>query len=337
MSKIAPKAKTSILFSGLDILKFVLAIMVMDIHLGASTALPEVVQKGVIEPLHYMRVPVFFLISSFFLFKKVHEGPNPLTGLKRFLKRILTLYTFWVVVWMPYIIVKKPYFSSGWEGPLLYLRDFFLGEVFGNSWFLGALITGSIIIFLLSRVVSDRIWWILPVGIFAYGRLIPMLPDEWAVGNVWWLEFTGKSMYLSFPYNLMWITLGYYLAKPSMRDRMEKYTTRWRWLVFPAIILCINPMSVTSLVTIPVATVSCFAAFYTWRPGISRESSTWLRRACTLFYVQHGTLEKVFRVHLHWEHGPVLFAAVFAICLTWTSLILYLAKKPRFTWLRWAY
>lgn len=57
-------------FDSLDLLKFVLSLMVVLIHVNPfpSTAMPYIM------PVLRLAVPLFFVISSFFFFRKIDVG-----------------------------------------------------------------------------------------------------------------------------------------------------------------------------------------------------------------------------------------------------------------------
>ena len=324
------------LFKGLDVLKFIMALLVMEIHLGATRALPDAVELWCIKPLLAVPVPVFFLISSYFFFKKVHQEPESWTVLRHFLKRIVLLYSFWVVAWLPYLIAKKPYFSNGIDGVYHFFIDYFFGAVFGNSWFFGALIVGTTIIYLFSRYVSDKVWWILPTALFAYFRFVPILSQEATMPVMWYSDHIINP-YISFPYNLFWIMLGYYISKPRAIELIQKVTTPYRWIFIIIGIASINLGHICSIVTLPFAVIAIFVAFFNWSPDISAEKSKWIRNSSILIYVMHGNLEKVFRIYFHFDHGPLLYLSVLVICISLSAIIIYLSHQRHFKWLRNAY
>lgn len=331
------------LLKGLDAGKFIMALLVMEIHLQATSVLPSVIREWCVKPLLTLPVPVFFLISSYLFFKKVHSVAQPWTALGKFLKRLFLLYGFWIVAWAPYAIAKKPYYFSGIDGIGAFLTDFFFGAVFGNSWFFGALIVGTTIVFMLSRFLNDRVWWAIPAAVFAYFRLVPILPPE-ATSPVDWYFNHIISPYLSFPYNLQWITLGYYLSKPKATAWLKRANTSWRW---PSVIACIAVLNLVnisqtvgftcSIITFPLAAIALFTAFFNWQPRISAGTSKWLRNASIIIYVLHGNIEKIFRIYFHFDHGPLLYALILAISLSAAYLIIALSQKPRLRWLRLAY
>lgn len=61
------------IISGLDVMKFIMALFIVNIHLKPTMYAPEVVQH-VVGTLSGLAVPLFFVISSFLLFRKVNMG-----------------------------------------------------------------------------------------------------------------------------------------------------------------------------------------------------------------------------------------------------------------------
>lgn len=61
------------IISGLDVLKFVMAILIVNIHLKPFRYASDTVQDavGIIAGL---AVPVFFTVSSFLLFRKIYNS-----------------------------------------------------------------------------------------------------------------------------------------------------------------------------------------------------------------------------------------------------------------------
>lgn len=190
------------IFKGLDVAKFIIALLVMEAHLQATGVLPEAFRETFIAPLLAIPVPLFFVFSSFFLFKKLHISARPWQQMGQFLKRIGVLYGFWIVAWSPYLLVKKTHYFQSLDGLGSFACDFFFGEVFGNSWFFGALIVGMVVVFLLSRCLSDKVWWLLPVGVFVYLALAPLLPESAKVPIDWYSSHLYNP-YCSAPYNLI--------------------------------------------------------------------------------------------------------------------------------------
>ncbi|MGM9868621.1 MAG: hypothetical protein ACI30R_03200, partial [Sodaliphilus sp.] len=78
MSQSRAHHSTSSPFTGIDILKFILAVLVVNAHVHGIDELLETTVGINIKPLNSILVATFFLISSFFLFRKIHISNRPL-------------------------------------------------------------------------------------------------------------------------------------------------------------------------------------------------------------------------------------------------------------------
>ena len=113
------------------------------------------------------------------------------------------------MIWRPIIYLQKEFFHPFTLWISLYIiRDFFFGNMFDASWFLGALLVGVPMVWGLSRLFKkDVLVILLPLLVYLYLHYVKELPSEWAVLYDWYNDF--KSPNLSFPGGLLWITLGY--------------------------------------------------------------------------------------------------------------------------------
>ena len=113
--------------------------------------------------------------------------------------------------------------------PLYIIRDFFFGNMFDASWFLGALLVGVPMVWGLSRLfMKDVLVILLPLLVYLFLYYVKELPSEWTVLYNWYNDF--KSPNLSFPGGLLWITLGYVMANKSIITWMEKVRNGVAWV-----------------------------------------------------------------------------------------------------------
>lgn len=93
------KLNNSQRYQSLDLLKFIMATMIVAMHTGACPA--------IVNPWFRIAVPLFFIVSSFFFFKKVNatDESERTEVLKHYLGRVIKLYFFWMVIQFPVNIV----------------------------------------------------------------------------------------------------------------------------------------------------------------------------------------------------------------------------------------
>lgn len=136
--------------NSLDIAKFVAAILVVAIHANPFRGVANTV---IIEGFARLAVPFFFIASAYLFFRRNPDAK----ALRHFARRICLLYGFWFVFNLPhYCVYRTP------DSVTTFIHDLLLGSTFGASWFLTALLEGTILIWLLSKKVND--WLLLIAG-----------------------------------------------------------------------------------------------------------------------------------------------------------------------------
>ena len=154
----APASRT---YHSIDILKVVAALLMVAIH-----ARPFV---GNTYPLYIslfsrMAVPVFFVVSAFFFFRKKPDTAQ----LKHYVRRMGWLYAFWFVV-EAYFTIDGVFFShdrSVLESLSHFICGFFLNSTFSGSWFIMALIICIPLVHWLGKRISS--WAIFGIGLAVY-------------------------------------------------------------------------------------------------------------------------------------------------------------------------
>lgn len=145
-------------YDSFDLFKFSAAIVVVLAHtrfLGDS-------RYHWLHPWIRIAIPVFFMVSAFLFFSKFDRLPDEEKNgyLWKFVKRDLTLYLFWFIVFLPFTFVYRDYAHKGLKQ---LFGTIFLGSSFPASWYLMALAIGIVIVAKLDRGIGR---WLLPVAAF---------------------------------------------------------------------------------------------------------------------------------------------------------------------------
>lgn len=322
------------IISGLDVMKFIMAFLIVDIHVQGYLITPPILQNYVIKPIEGFAVPTFFVISAFLFFRKARYAENQFRLVVHFLKRLCILYLFWCIVWSPIIYIQKDYFhpTTAWI-PVYIMRDFFFGNMFDASWFLGALLVGVPMVWGLSRVFKkDVLVMAIPVLVYLYLQFVNDLPEAWA--EPYRLYESFKDPHLAFPGGLLWIAIGYVMANKSMMVWMDNFKNSMAWIA--TLVFFVLTFFVPIIPWILCVT-SIFVAAYTWQlpehPLLYRRFRTY----SILFYVIHDCFKKIPKQLFGWENGPVLFVVTLAFCFLVSEVILRMKEVKRFGWLRYAY
>lgn len=315
-------------------MKFLMAFLIVDIHVHGSAITPPILLEYVIHPIEGMAVPTFFVISSFLFFRKARYAEGQLGLVLHFLKRLSILYLFWCVVWSPIIYIQKDYFHPmSALVPLYIVRDFFFGNMFDASWFLGALLVGVPMVWGLSRLLKkDALVMIILFGVYLYLKFVKCLPVGWDVPYNWYNGF--KDPNLAFPGGLLWIAIGYVMANKKVIVWMERVRNRWAWMA--ALLFFVLSLAIPVVPGI-LCVASLFVAAYTWQLPEHPQLYRRFRTYSILFYVIHDCFKKIPKQLFGWENGPMLFVVTIAFCFLASEFIMRMKEVKGFGWLRYAY
>lgn len=322
------------ILSGLDVVKFIMALFIVDSHVKGYLITSPIVQNYVIHPIESLAVPTFFVISSFLFFRKARYAEYQMNLVWHFMKRLCILYLFWCVVWSPIIYLQKEYFHpiTIWV-PFYIIRDFFFGSMFDASWFLGALLVGVPVVCGLGRLLKKDVL-VISVSLFVFLVLhnIEKFPEEWRFFFEWYNTFELPQ--LSFWGGLLWIALGYVLANKSVVARMKGVRNEVAWV---AVLLFLILSFFIPIVPKILCVVALFVAAYTWQLPEHPQLYRRFRTYSILFYVIHDCFKKIPKQLFGWENGPLLFIVTIAFCFLASEVIMRMKDVKGFGWLRYAY
>ena len=328
----------------IDVARFILSLMVVLIHLHTTVLANRF--GGAELPILRLAVPIFFMISSFLLFRRL-DGKNDRLELKRFLKRNLLLYAGWFVVLFPLNYAYKQYFANGFiNGLKEILLCFFFNATFFASWFIVALILGTLIVYLLTRKLSNRT--VLIIGIFIYAlcclvcnyRLL--FSDASPIG---WLDAVYPyGMYNSFPVAIVWVAMGKCFAdRPSGRRLLRR-----RSLLLP--VLGVVPLFLEEQLILRLNCAAAYDCYFTlllaaplWFDWLLSSElrcafAKQLRQTSVVIYCLHGDIllflaacQKLIGIDTsRLGAALLLYVTVVAICLTCAALLRMLSRRFRF-------
>ncbi len=140
-----------------DLVKYILSIMVIAIH---SSLFPMV-----LYPWLRLAIPLFFIISSFLLFKKINTSPKEerKSIIKKYIIRLIKLYLFWFIILIPFTIHRNiNIFNNGViTGIMRIISSAFFSSTFPGSWYIIATIEGTLIVSYLSKKYNWKLLLVL--------------------------------------------------------------------------------------------------------------------------------------------------------------------------------
>lgn len=148
----------------LDVMKFVMAIVVVAIHTRPEMSFSSPFVIRLFESVYSIAVPFFFMASGFLLFRKIllplnEEGEQ---RIKSYLKRMCRLYLVWTIIYLPLTIYG--FYIDGLspiKAVAVFIRNTLLvGENFMSwpLWYLLALIVAVSIIYMLLKFKVSKTW-----------------------------------------------------------------------------------------------------------------------------------------------------------------------------------
>lgn len=200
----------------LDLLKFICCIGIVGIHTWPFYYAAEPLKEwfGGLCPAF---VSIFFVVSSMLFWQKIEFNDNDWSKVGHFCKRLLILLGCWSIIllphWLPKFIRHNPDDWHLWLVPQILTQ----GSAQG-SWFIMALIYGTIICYLLNRYLNKHFVFALCTFIFFYFSLVKgdYIDDFLGI----YLHGEGDGFHLDSFYlptrSIFWIESAYYLL-PKLR------------------------------------------------------------------------------------------------------------------------
>lgn len=311
-----------------------MSILIMMIHVGFST---EVI-------ITRLAVPVFFMLSAYFFFKKLNtakEAECPAIYCN-FLWRSVKLYIFWFVALLPVTVVAR-----GWaeQQPLELTVNLLSGILFKStflaSWYISAYILGITLAYMLRRFTA----LLLAVGAVCY-TVCCLTSNYFALVDGSWLTdlLGGYEPYNSFPVGLLFIGFGKILAeKPESMNIWQTGlmlvggivmlyaenhiidSSQWRQAddcYFSAILAA--PAIVILAKQLP--------------PLLPNIKTGMLRKMSTINYCSHFSILYVVKYHiLTSQTKGIYIAIVLAGCTLLSLVLIWLADRSKLRWVRYCY
>lgn len=199
---------------GLDTLKVALSCMVLAVHCGFlggnGTLLGYQLNSGIFR----ITVPVFFLISGYYLYHSLQRDPH---SIKLWLRRALTLYVFWMILYAPFYVTPATVEDS--KGAIGFIKHWVIG--FFHLWYVIAMIGGGVMIYLL-RHKSTRTLLCLTLLLYCTGAALQYMRAYYEIPipllqHINNNDYVGRNfLFVAFPL----MTLGFLIARSRLQERI---------------------------------------------------------------------------------------------------------------------
>ena len=306
------------IYNSIDLAKFIAAILVVAIHTQPF--------KGTDYDYYFtcfcrLAVPFFFVASSYFFFRR----PSP--DVKKYTKRLGTLYLMWFILELP--IVYKRFFVDFDHSLPLQILNFFKELVFNNTWWaswyiMASILSVTIIVFIQRRYrLDNKSLLIIAVGGYFlslissgyYGVLDSFFNER--------LQFYHKAFSWCFhPANSFIVALIYVMiGKILSESEWQKWSAFKREsvvIVLLVVCLCAGMAEVHLLkwsayindafVFLPFVTIIGFVILLKTDIKIKPSIALWLRNLSILIYILHPLCQFGNSQLLALKNGDVMFA-----------------------------
>lgn len=331
----------------LDITKFILSILVIMIHVCPikNAAILEIVR-----PFLRIAVPIFFIISSYFLFSKLQNSQDQDRVVRAFCIRNIKLYLVWFIILFPITNYYSHYTKMTFvQFAKNIIFAFLFDSTFRASWYIMALVIGVLIIYYSSRVLNDKIVIIFSLILYCLCCAVTSYQNIFLNEELHKLLsfYPGRIQY-SFPVALIWIYIGKYFSEINVRHNPDLQSKRQSvlFLVFCLILLLAEHLAIQNTVGIQeneeyfMLVPTCILLFklllsinITWKHG--KEISI----ISTITYCVHFSLAEILnefliKPYMHVKGGELLlFFLTLGLCLL-ISLGVICLEKRGWKWLR---
>ncbi len=225
-----------------DILKLCLSFFIVAIHTN--------LWPMALYPWLRVAVPVFFILSGYFLFSKLNTQPreNHKAIMRSFVLRNVRLYVFWFLICLPVtVILRWSEYTSGTvlQGIWRFVRKLLFGSTFMASWYISACVIGSLILYYLSSKMKP--WAVFFLSLLAFtvvtlfSSYLPFFPqDSLLVRSLTSFSYTVSIPTGTFLAAMLWLFLG-----KSFAEKKIQFPAMW--------------------VSVLLLILSCAALYLEWR------------------------------------------------------------------------
>lgn len=253
----------------------------------------------------------------------------------------------WFVIDLPYIIANKGYFTSygAIESIGLFVKDLLFGTTFPGSWFLSALVVSVLLVYGLSYILGK--WFMfaiaLLVSIYVMGQ--SWLPESMHGLYDWYAGSVRKEVICSFPFALVWVSIGQLMASNKMRECIDVMKSKGRtllWIGIGSIYVIMAMMNKGSwnlnYLLVPMLLVGGLTA--TLKPS---NAYKFLRETSILMFLFHFSIagKKSLFLSMIGQSGTVYhilyYLIVVMVSLLFAMLIMRLEKRIFFSILRYTH
>lgn len=339
-------------YDSIDLTKFIASIFVVAIHTHPLILISESANYNLIVIARFA-VPFFLITSSFFLFKKLGKSTHPQSDLKKYLSRIGWLYLSWFIISLP-ITIYNHFFHPDYNmltNLIIFIRDTLFSSSFSGSWYLVAMVYSILLVYFLSKKVSN--FWLILLGLVFYSGSIlassyyGLIENTVVESFILNYEFLFSSWFNGFPAALIYVVIGKIIAEKELRViKLTNVVHIFTILGFMLMLVEMNVLYYFQIVRendsfISLVPFSILLFISILKIKIELTNAVIYRNLSTIIYFSHfnfvfayTVLSKIFNIEII---GLARFGLVLTSSLVLAVMIIKLEKVNKLKFLRFLY
>ncbi len=207
-------------YKSLDVAKFISAILIIIIHTAPFASYSKALSFGFRNIVCVIAVPFFFFTSGFLAFKKLDsiDFAKKKEYIKNYLSRIAVMYFIWSAVYFVFVVIKWVRKGFSVYSVLEYVKDFFFEGSYSTIWYLPALFSATLFVYLLRKKLNYKqifilscVIYIFTLGGSSYYGLATNVPFIKAIYDAYYSFFDTIKNGLLF--GMIFVSLGAYVSE----------------------------------------------------------------------------------------------------------------------------
>ena len=344
-------------YKSLDLAKFICAILIVVIHTAPFASYSKLLTFGFRNIIAVIAVPFFFLTSGFLAFKKFDslDGEKKKVYAVSYFKRLAIMYLIWTAVYFVFVAIKWSRRGFSVYSVLEYIKDFFFEGSYSTIWFLPALFTATLLVYVLHKrfrystiFAIACVIYLFTLGGSSYYGLAIKVPALKSVYDLYYSFFDSIKNGVCF--GMIFVSMGAMVS--ANEDTITKKTTAIRACIpvvvfagllaveeFMVAYLRWNDRGVDTVIMLIPFTYFFVRFLLCWEVKLNDGVCIAMRKYSILMFLTQripiSILDMFFADTLVVQNSMLYFIVVLSTTLLISFGILQASKK--ITWLKFAY
>ncbi len=328
-------------YYNLDLARYLSSVLIVVLHLGPFDKRSPFATFLLNNTIARICVPLFFIITGYFVVKKEEEDPN---YIYKYIKTLLPMYLFWSLLYVPqgFAYVKDMGLHPSLYPLAIFVGLFYIGTYY-HLWYFPALIMALLSLKFLKKYISVAkllviSFVLLLIGSFeTYYGVLPIFLKN--IMDLYFEYFFTTRNFLFF--GIFYITLGYYLGQKNDKRIKHSFSKTLLFLVVFIleiyVIKGIKRMDSNILISAVPLSYYAFTTFLHTKKLPFFEFKHSLRKLYTYYYLVHplvflllnSVIPEVYRFGEE-SYRIAFIKIIFALIIVHIISVLILELKDRY-------